>query len=163
MTNLTPAPSHTSSSDPNSTDPMGPSGEQAREALRRADAAGIDRAQDRSVHALATAGFRRADRRLLRAEPHRVALDRGRDRGVLRHRRDAGRWQARAARSSPKGTRSAGRWGLGLTLVAIIVALGVVNSAYRDGRVPSWALAAAGLCVAAPLLVAVAVIRRGAR
>lgn len=157
MTNLTPSHNDSRSS------AADPSSEQAREALRRADAAGIDRAQDRSVHALATAGFGvliGAYFALTRTEWLSTGVAAG---GYVLIAGALAAWQARSARSSPKGTRRAGRWGLGLTLVAIIVALGVVNSAYRNGVVPFWALAASGLFVAAPLLVAADVIRRGAR
>lgn len=139
------------------------SSEQAREALLLAGTAGIDRADDRSVHVLATAGFGvliGAYFALTRTEWLSTGVAAG---GYFLIAGSLAAWQARAARSAPRGTRRAGRWGLALTIVAIIVALGVVNSAYRDAAVPAWVLAASGLFVAAPLLVAADVIRRGAR
>lgn len=138
--------------------------EQAKQALDAANAASIDRSEGRSVYALGTAGFGV----LVGAY---FALSKGEwlgssavaSAGYIVIACALAGWQTRAARAVPKGARVIGRWGLGLTLVAMIVALGLVNSRFRDSPAPSWLLPAAGLLVATPLLVAALVIQRRTR
>lgn len=137
---------------------------QAKQALGAAASVSIDRSEGRSVYALGTAGFGvlfGAYFALSRGDwlGSSVAITAG---YVVIACAIAG-WQTHAARAVPKGARNVGRWGLGLTLVAMMVALGLVSSLFRDGPAPTWLLPAAGLLVATPLLLAAAVIHRTSR
>ncbi|WP_121031683.1 hypothetical protein [Terracoccus luteus] len=136
----------------------------ARAALEAAGSAAIDRPGDRRVHAVATAAFGLlvgAYFAVTRVEP---ALVPGwvSTAGYAVLALALAAWQTRAARTVPHGVRRVSRWGLVGTLAVMVVTLGVVNSLYRDG-IPGLVLVVAGALVAAPMVVAAAVVQRRPR
>ncbi len=150
------------------TRPAGPSSPvtaEAQAALERARASSIDSGTGRSVHGRAAVGFGV----LIGAF---FALTRTEEPWLGQAVLTAGyvlialaivSWQTRSARVVPRGARRLGRAGLLTTIVVMVPTLGVLNSIYRDGSPPLLALVASGIVVAAPLVVAGALISREQR
>lgn len=137
----------------------------ARRALDRAADARIASEADSSVYALATAAFGVLLGAYFAATRIEV-FDEHPGLGAAGYFLIAaaiGGWQARASRVVPRGARRISTVALVVTCVVIMVVLGVVNSVFREQPQPALALVGAGLVVAAPLLVAGGLIRRGAR
>jgi len=137
--------------------------QEAREQLAAAEAATDRRAGDRRVHALATAGFGLVIGAYLAVS--RLVEDTSAETlvvvcYVLLLLGLAG-WQTREARTWPRRARRTSYVGLGVTVVLFLGAVIAFNVVDAQQEVPLLVLA--GLVVAAPMLVAAALIERGER